>query len=518
MMRDVRLAFPFVAFVVVSACADVTAPPRIFVSKVPSGVHSGREDGDVLKLTRWELDPRAGLTRGYWIVKSERAWRDLWAGIESDRIPLLPRGIDFSSEMLVVAAPTDETATGARIHQVIDTPEAGLHVYVSQILPGLGCPPKTNERRDREAKIPVDLARVRTFDKEIHFHVDTKNEEPCAPPSEAKVACKLDGTPDAYQEQLSAEPGKSVVCHSEGKLGAGAMIDRTWSFRSLPAGTTTKMTIGDGARGITFATDAFGTYSVGLDVTDDLGRTSRGTSEVQVLAPKDALVVQMLWTKFQPGDDPTTFPRVELHLLGDTPPPPPPPGQVLAPMAARSQPWILVKGDCTLENAKPPSWCRAHALANTTIEEVGKDAFPLYRIGVHYSDDRYAGQPVLCVRTFRGTLASEWCDDKVRSEGNWWDVGRVDASTGKVPAPPAPPPAASASAAPASSATPPAPPSSASPTTSAPPSASSGPRAAPSAAPPAASSAKPPAATKPSGSATPPGTPTPKGPADPWTP
>src|SRR5579862_6955203 len=69
MMRDVRVRFPLVAFVVVSACADVTAPPRIFVSKVPSGMHSAREDGDVLKLTRWELDPRAGLTRGYWVVK-----------------------------------------------------------------------------------------------------------------------------------------------------------------------------------------------------------------------------------------------------------------------------------------------------------------------------------------------------------------------------------------------------------------------------------------------------------------
>jgi hypothetical protein len=437
MMHCVRLGFSFAVVVVVAACADVTAPPRIFVSRVPSGVHSAREEGDALTLTRWELDPRVGLSRGYWIIKSERAWRELWVAVDAERIPLLPPGIDFGTEMLVVAAPTEGSATGARIHQVIDTPEAGVHIYVSQIVPGLGCP--ANEATGRDGKVPVDLARVRSRDKEIHFHVDTKNEEPCAPPSEAKVGCKIDGTPDPYQERLSVEPGKSIACRSEGKLGSRAMIDRTWSFRALPAGTTTKMTIGDGARGITFGTDAFGTYAIGLEVTDDLGRTSRGTTDVEVTPPKDALVVQMLWTKFQPEDDPSTFPRVELHLLGDKPPPPPLPGHVLPPMAARSQPWILVHGDCTLENTKPPAWCHARTLSNTTIAEVSTDAFPLYRIGVHYSDDRYAGQPVLCVRTFRGALAGEWCDDKIRSEGNWWDVGRVDAITGKVPVPPAPP-------------------------------------------------------------------------------
>ncbi len=469
------------------------------MSKVPQGVHAAREDGDALKLVRWDMDPHSGLTRGYWIVRSEREWRELWPTLDADRIPLLPHGIDFSSEMLVVAAPTEASATGARIHQVIDSPEGGIHIYVSQILPGPGCPTTSLE------KVPVDLARVRLLDKEIHFHVDTKNDDPCAPPTEAKIACRVDGTSDEFRERLSVDPGKTVSCLSRGKIGTGATIDRTWSFRATPAGSTAKMTIAPGEGSIRFSTDAFGTYSVGLDVTDDLGRTARATTDVDVAPPKDALVVQMLWTKFQPEDDPSTFPRVELHLLGDKPPPPPPPGKMLAPVASRSQPWILVHGDCTVENEKPPPWCHAHALARTSIEEVSTDAFPQYRIGVHYGDDRYAGQPVLCVRTFRGVLASEWCDDKVRSEGNWWDVGRVDALTGKVPVPPAPPPAPSASPSPAPSASPAA-------HGSAPPA----PSASASAAPTPSASAAPAPPTSPSAKKA--ATPKPKGSADPWTP
>jgi hypothetical protein len=484
-----RLSFACIA--VLAACAQVTVPARVFVSKVPQGVHVAREEGDAVNMTRWDMTPRSGLNRGYWIVKSEREWRELWS-IDADRIPLLPSGIDFGTEMLIVAAPADPEATDAHLHHVIDTPENGVHIYVSQILPGIGCPAA------RQDRVPVDLARVRSLDKEIHFHVDTKNEDPCAPPSEAKIACRADGTAD-YQEKLSVDPGKKVSCHSHGKTGSRAMLDRTWSFRATPKGSVAKMTIADGEASISFATDAFGTYSVGLDVTDDLGRTSMATTEVTAAPPKDALVVQMLWTQFQPSDDPTTFPRVELHLVGEKAPPPLAPGKIAPPLAARSQPWILVHGDCTVDNTHPPPWCHARELAPTTIEEVSIDANPLYRIGVHYLDDRYAGQPVLCVRTFRGALAGEWCDEKVRAEGNWWDVIRVDSTTGKPPAPPAPPPAPSASAAPASSASPPAP----SPSSSAAPA-------------PSASSAHPPPSpapsTKPAAKAKPAGS------ADPWTP
>ena len=448
-----RVSFPFLfvpsivltaAALALGACSDVTAAPRIFVSRVPQGVHAAREEGDPLKLTRWDLDPRAGLTRGYWVVRSEHAWRELWPGIDAERIPLLPDGIDFTNEMLLVAAPAERAASEVRIHAAIETSEAGVHVYLSQTLPGTGCPPPP-----RDDRVPVDLARVRATDKEIHFHVETRNDPPCSPPPEAKVGCRLNGTADEYQEKLAVEPGKMVTCLSQGKPGSRPVADRTWSFRSLPPGAGAKMTIANGGATITFGTDAFGTYAVGLEVSDDLGRTSKATTDVDVSPAKDALVVQMLWTKFQPSDDPSTFPRVELHVVGDKTPLPTLPSRLLPPMASRSVPWILVKGDCTLENDKPPGWCHGHAVGTTSVEEVALDAFPQYRIGVHYVDDRYAGQPVLCVRTFRGTLASEWCDDKVRSEGNWWDVAHVDAQTGKPPVPPAPPPtppAASASA------------------------------------------------------------------------
>src|SRR5580692_9676140 len=109
-----RMRLPFAIIAVTAACSDVRVPPRIFVSTVPTGMHVSREDGDPLKLTRWDMDPLAGLTRGYWIVRSEHEWRDLWPSLEADRIPLLPHGLDLTKEMLLVAAPTDPSASASR--------------------------------------------------------------------------------------------------------------------------------------------------------------------------------------------------------------------------------------------------------------------------------------------------------------------------------------------------------------------------------------------------------------------
>ncbi len=440
-----RLAFaPFAAVVALAGCAEVTGAPRIFVSNVPSGVHVAREDGDAMKLDRWELEPRVGLTRGYWVVGSEHEWRELWPSIDADRIPLLPTDIDFANELLLVAAPADHAVTEVRIHAAINTAEAGVHVYLTQSLPGKGCPAPPSDER-----VPVSAARVPRFSKEVHFHVEAKEDSPCEAPPEAKIGCRLEGPGDDFSDKLVVEPGKMVACRSEGKPGMRPTVDRTWSFRSLPQGTISKMTIAPSGSVVTFPTDVYGTYAVGLEVTDDLGRTSKGTADVQVAPPKDELVVQMVWTKFEPTDDPSTFPRVELHVAGDKTPIP---VSKETTFASRNQPWILVHGDCTVGGEKLPAWCHSRAVAQTSIASVVTDLFPQYRIGVKYLDDRYAGQPVLCVRAFRGALASEWCDKAVRSEGNWWDVARVDAQTGKIPVPPAPPtPPPAPAAAPAAS-------------------------------------------------------------------
>jgi hypothetical protein len=56
----------------------------------------------------------------------------------------------------------------------------------------------------------------------------------------------------------------------------------------------------------------------------------------------------------------------------------------------------------------------------------------LFAVGVHYTDERVEGQPVLCVRAYRdGKMQTEVCDSKVRKDDSWWDVAVVDAATGK---------------------------------------------------------------------------------------
>ena len=158
---------------------------------------------------------------------------------------------------------------------------------------------------------------------------------------------------------------------------------------------------------------------------------------MEVAPSKDELVVQMLWTKFDPTDDPSTFPRVELHVAGDKTPIP---VSKATTFALRNQPWIWVKGDCTVGGDKLPAWCHSKAVAQTSIASVVTDAFPQYRIGVKYLDDRYEGSPAWCIRAFRGALASEWWATSSCAPRSWWDVARVDATTGKIPVPPPPPP------------------------------------------------------------------------------
>ena len=236
-----RLSFAVVA--ALTACSDVTIPSRVFVSKVPSGVHVAREEGDPLKLTRWEMDPRAGLSRGYWVVRSEREWRDLWSGRRRPN-PAAPARDRLQRARCSSSRPRRRRKRRTRGFTRSSTRRRGESTSTSR-----RSFPASGARLRADDRVPVDLARVRSLDKEVHFHVDTKNEDPCAPPSEAKIACRVDGTTDTYQEKLSVDPGKTVSCRSQGKLGSRAMVDRTWSFRALPNGTVAKMTVAEGGGG-----------------------------------------------------------------------------------------------------------------------------------------------------------------------------------------------------------------------------------------------------------------------------
>jgi hypothetical protein len=413
----------------ISACSTVAPPTRVLVSKTPPGDRAVQEEGAHIKVHRWELEtPRKGLTRGFFVVKNELEWRTLWPNTEADRIPLLPRDLDFSREMLLVSSPMEKRALSSEVKSVIETEQSGVHVYVTQELPGDSCP----KEKDSDA-VAYDLARVRRIDgKDVRFHIDSLRVEPCGEPPGTKIVCKRNGTSAAFQEKLTIPPGAEVACIASATTSARPIFDRTWSWKSIPTGTFAKMTMASGGTGVTFTPDVFGKYGLELEITDDLQRRGKATTEIEVAPPKDALMIQMVWTKFDPGDDVSTFPRVELHVIGVNPPEPKKGAGPVKPAAAMVR-WGAVK-DCTAETAAPQPWCTAKVIGPTTIAILDRMSARQFAMAVHYTDERVQGQAVLCVRAFReGKAQTELCDASARKEDSWWDVGSVESESGKTP-------------------------------------------------------------------------------------
>ena len=413
------------------SCSTVAPPTRVLVSRTPTGDRAMHEEGEPLKVNRWDPETaRKGLSRGFFVVKNELEWRTLWPTLEADRIPLLPRDLDFSKEMLLVSSPTDGEAIASEVKSATETEQNGVHVYVTQELPGMGCPAKPKD----SDTIAYDLARVRRVDnKDVRFHVDTVRAEPCGDAPGTKITCRPNGKPGTFVDKLSVGPGTDVACIASSTTASRPVFDRTWTFMALPPGSTTKMTVGSGGAGVSFVTDVFGKYVLQLEITDDLQRKGTTTNEVEVAPPKDVLALQMMWTKFDPNEDVTTFPRVELHVLGVTPPEVVKKATVIARQTAPAVKWGKVV-DCNVENDKPPYWCVAKVAGSTTVMTLDRTSAPRFAIGVHYTDERVAGQAVLCVRAFRdGKMQTELCDTSPEKEGAWWEPGVIDGESGKTP-------------------------------------------------------------------------------------
>ncbi|RYZ65883.1 MAG: hypothetical protein EOP08_06030, partial [Proteobacteria bacterium] len=159
-----------------------------------------------------------------------------------------------------------------------------------------------------------------------------------------------------------------------------------------------------------FTTDVFGRYGLKFEVRDDAGRLGESTALVKVGPQKDGLLVQLGWTGFDRNDDASTFPRIALTATGPE----------------ANQP------TCSLETAPKPSWCEIskQGATLTTLRFAGAME-GAYRIGVKYTDDRFVGGPVACVRIFlNGEQKQEICDKEARKGGTEWTLGAVVARTG----------------------------------------------------------------------------------------
>jgi hypothetical protein len=405
-----------------------TTQTRIIVAHTPAGDRAFHEEGRTMPMNHWDLETGgAGLKRGFFVVKSEFEWRSLWPNTEADKIPILPQDLDLSKEMLLVATPPEPTVLAAEVKEVVDTEVGKVHVYLAETTPGQDCPAG---EKDVDAK-NYDLTRVRRVDhKDVIVHIDSLPRPPCGDPPKVVIRCRANGSTSAYEEKLTVGPSAAIGCVAQDVKSLRPIFDLTWTFASLPSATFAKLLVSQGAHGASFVTDVFGTYKLALEVTDDLQRKGTAAAEISVAPPNDSLVLQFVWTKFDPSDDPTTFPRIELHALGINPPDPPKKGlpKPLAPIK-----WGTVP-DCALESDKsPPAWCTTRAVGPTTIMTIDPSAAKDFAVALHYTDERFPGQPIACVRSYRnGTLQAELCDPQARKEG-WWEAGTLDSVSGKTP-------------------------------------------------------------------------------------
>lgn len=354
--------------------------------------------GDALKIKRGPQEPYSGARQGYFVVRNEDDWKAVWPADKEP--PASARVADPQRSMLVVAVPEGKDVVQAKIQRVLETANA-LHVFVRESRRGLGCKAHANED-------PIlDVVTVDRIDKPTRFYVEEDQAESCGDPPAVSVKCRPENG-QSWSEKLTAQPGDVVECEvSAESRGKFAVVDRVMSLGELPGGSTSKLAYKKGPTRGTFPIDVFGTYTVRGEATDESGRKATATAPVEALPPQSKdLFVQLVWTNFDPSDDPDTFPRVKLRAVDEG-----------------------SKRECSVD--APSSDCEVRTRSAYTHMKL-KGASPARtRLVVSYLDERVEKGPVACVQVyFDGKRTGEACDRKGRQADERWEVATVARDTG----------------------------------------------------------------------------------------
>jgi hypothetical protein len=315
--------------------------------------------------------------------------------------PPFPPTLDPARSMLVVIVGDEKEVVEARIQRMVESANA-LHVWVRETKLGAGCVAKTDSA-------PTDVVMTQRIDKPVRFYVESSPGESCGDAPVAAIQCRLEGAPQ-WSPKLDAKPGDTVECALEASSkGKFAIIDSVLTLGELPLGSTAKLAFSRGASRGSFAVDVFGKYALRGEVTDDGGRKGVVTAGVEAMPPKSRdAVVQLAWQNFDVSDDPETFPRTKLRAADPKGP-----------------------KECSAE--KPlPAMCRIKTKsAYTHLELPASDA--KVALSVTYVDERIEKGPLACVQVYwDGTRTVEACDRKHRAEGEKWEIGVLDMTTGKL--------------------------------------------------------------------------------------
>lgn len=363
------------------------------------------EDGDPVKLRRPPTDAYSGVGTGAYVIRSEADWQRMWQG-ELER-PEFPKTIDPTKEMLVVIANRDEIVSKLAVTRAAES--AGLlTIWVRQTMLGEGCV--------RTADHPPALDAVVTtrMDKPLKVLIEDEDEPSCGEPPKAELACRR-ATEPARTATIEAKVGDVVECElSALARGRYELVDQMLSLQELPPSSNAKLRFSSaGTARATLALDAFGTYAVRGEVTDEAGRKGYATALIDVLPSKTRdVLVQLAWADVGTRDTSPPAPRVLLRVAQE----------------GRS-------GQRCSAEVPVPGLCEAKTRGAYTYMKIPASRRKL-PLSLLYLDERPQGGPSPCVNVwFDGERTATMCDHAHRHAEDRWEIGTIDTSSGKV-APP----------------------------------------------------------------------------------
>lgn len=398
----VILALTAVVASTIAFAGACTSAPMVSVYRLGVGDKSEGLQGDPIKSRRPPQEAFAGVPRGYWVVRTPEDWNRAWPEGQS---PPFPQALDPSTTMALIVVPESKDAVDVKVTKLVES-TGFVHVWVRETMRGEACMAHATDRT------PVDAVYVPRIEKPVKFYVEEARGESCGEPPIAQLKCRKVEAKDWQATKLEVRPGDLVDCELTTEVrGKFAVVDRSLLFSDLPGGSTAKLAYQKSPSRATFRVDAFGTYGVRGEATDESGRKGIATIEVVAAPPKtkDALV-QLVWTNFDPSDDPDTFPRLTLTGHSGSSP------------NAR---------ECSLDK-QPPDLCQVKRFSAYTLMTL-KSSSEKVPLTVRYVDERVDKGPLACVHVwFDGARTAELCDRKHRDPDERWDVGVLDMSTGKI--------------------------------------------------------------------------------------
>ena len=194
-----------------------------------------------------------GLKHGYFVVKSDIQWHELWPTVDADKVPLLPRDIDFTREMLLVSSLGADILGSEVRSAVLNDREA--HVYVTESELGAECSPEPR-RRHEELR---SGARASGGRQARHFprgHGARRAVRQAPGRDDRLQAGPLDRASRQKSSGTRSRPPRSAVPPSGGP-GSHPVFDLTWTWDSMPPGSAAKIDVAHGSRAVTFVPEVF---------------------------------------------------------------------------------------------------------------------------------------------------------------------------------------------------------------------------------------------------------------------